>query len=403
MLALYQSGLSSNRLSFTSLLPFEDFENIYNDTIEKLESLPNIETFANLNVFERNNWGNDEIVPNEKARWINLQDGTPVYNPAMKYLPKNVQDAIDRGEIPQILSRSTLGRNSDRDFFVYSWEDASITKDKKAEMRKKGDFSYIKRGLFKRVKSGGEPFINTSKNKDYFIYQAVNAWGARERAQEFYDVEKPSMLDNGFIKVDNVAADERIVNLFMSKKSITARTEAPQPSSKSGIEYTPENITSLKPNEVFVFGSNDRGNHGKGAAKTALDKFGAIYNQASGRQGQSFAVRTKMYQDGNLLEYNKLRDENKKKMDSMTVQDLNNLRLEALTNPDIKYYVTQIGTKLAGRTVNQMKSFFERMNNKFGIPDNLILPKEFEVRKKLQNSQNKPGDLPSTNRSPKSC
>jgi hypothetical protein len=74
-----------------------------------------------------------------------------------------------------------------------------------------------------------------------------------------------------------------------------------------------------------------------------------------------------------------------------------------LANPDIKYYVTQIGTKLAGRTVDQMKSFFERMNNKFGIPDNLILPKEFEVRKKLQNSQNKPGDLPSTNRSPKSC
>ena len=159
-----------------------------------------------------------------------------------------------------------------------------------------------------------------------------------------------------------------------------SQAPAPQQPSSTAREYTPENITSLKPNEVFVFGSNDRGNHGAGAAKTAVDKFGAIYKQASGRQGQSFAVRTKMYQDGNLLEYNKLTEENKKNMDSMTVQDLNNLRLEALANPGTKYYVTQIGTKLAGRTVEQMKSFFERMNSKFGIPDNLILPKEFEVR-----------------------
>ena len=73
MLALYQSGLSVNRLSFTSLLPYEDFESIYNDTIQRLESLSNLETFANLNVFERNNWGNDDVVPYEKARWINLK------------------------------------------------------------------------------------------------------------------------------------------------------------------------------------------------------------------------------------------------------------------------------------------------------------------------------------------
>lgn len=34
-------------------------------------------------------------------------------------------------------------------------------------------------------------------------------------------------------------------------------------------------ITHLKENEIFVFGSNYAGIHGKGAAKTAL-KFGAI-------------------------------------------------------------------------------------------------------------------------------
>ena len=47
-------------------------------------------------------------------------------------------------------------------------------------------------------------------------------------------------------------------------------------------EYTPENITSLKPNEIFVFGSNTEGRHGSGTAKIAMDKFGAKYGQAEG-------------------------------------------------------------------------------------------------------------------------
>ena len=48
------------------------------------------------------------------------------------------------------------------------------------------------------------------------------------------------------------------------------------------MEYTPENINQLKPNEVFVFGSNLAGHHGGGAARAALQKFGAIMGQGVG-------------------------------------------------------------------------------------------------------------------------
>lgn len=44
---------------------------------------------------------------------------------------------------------------------------------------------------------------------------------------------------------------------------------------------------------IFVFGSNTEGRHGKGAALTAVEKFGANYGQAIGRQGQSYAIVTK--------------------------------------------------------------------------------------------------------------
>jgi hypothetical protein len=157
---------------------------------------------------------------------------------------------------------------------------------------------------------------------------------------------------------------------------------------KAKEEFTPEKLTkeNMPANGIFVFGSNDRGVHGLGAAKTAVEEFSAIRGQASGQQGKAFGIRTKMYQNNQLTKYTDLTSENKKVMDGMTVQDLNSLRLAAISNPTNKYYVTEIGTKLAGRTVEQMKDFFTRMNTTFGIPSNIVLPKSFEVR----NEQNTP-------------
>ena len=55
---------------------------------------------------------------------------------------------------------------------------------------------------------------------------------------------------------------------------------------------TPERITELQPNEIFVFGSNLEGMHGGGAAWTAYRKFGAIMGQGVGLQGQSYGIPT---------------------------------------------------------------------------------------------------------------
>ena len=55
---------------------------------------------------------------------------------------------------------------------------------------------------------------------------------------------------------------------------------------------TPERITELQPNEIFVFGSNLAGMHGGGAAYIAHRKFGAIMGQGVGLQGQSYAIPT---------------------------------------------------------------------------------------------------------------
>lgn len=55
---------------------------------------------------------------------------------------------------------------------------------------------------------------------------------------------------------------------------------------------TPEPVTALQPNEVFVFGSNPQGRHEGGAAAFALKHFGAQMGVGEGPQGQSYAIPT---------------------------------------------------------------------------------------------------------------
>jgi len=57
-------------------------------------------------------------------------------------------------------------------------------------------------------------------------------------------------------------------------------------------EYTPDRITELKLNELFVFGSNLAGAHGGGAARLAYERFGAVWGQGVGLQGRCYAIPT---------------------------------------------------------------------------------------------------------------
>lgn len=51
--------------------------------------------------------------------------------------------------------------------------------------------------------------------------------------------------------------------------------------------------TDLTLNQIYVFGSNTEGRHGRGSALIACQEFGAKYGQASGMQGRSYAIITK--------------------------------------------------------------------------------------------------------------
>ena len=222
-LSILQSGLSTSAISFTSLIPYDDFVEEYNEILSKLETLPNLEDFATLNVFERNNWNDDEIVPHKKAQWKTekQKDGklkTRYDNNALTILNTGANLAMKANTIPQVIKISTLSRESTKDIIVYSWEEIPAGKTR-AEMVKASDFSFIKKGLFKKVteqENGGDPLITYNRSGYTFIvYKAINAWGDSFRANEFYDGVNQSKIDNGFIKVDE-ASNEVINSAFMS-------------------------------------------------------------------------------------------------------------------------------------------------------------------------------------------
>lgn len=97
--------------------------------------------------------------------------------------------------------------------------------------------------------------------------------------------------------------------------------------------------------QIFVFGSNEAGVHGAGAAAFALER-GAVWGQGSGIQGSTYAIPTKDH-------------------------DIRTLRLSIITvyvnlfiqftkdNPNLKFFVTRVGCGLAGYTDNQIAPLFK--------------------------------------------
>ena len=196
-LAVLQSGLSKSPISYTSLLPYEDFEEIYNKTLSTLNKMPNLDDFYKLGVFQRNNWNNDDIVPYRKAKFKQNKNGDWFYANALNMKDQTIEDATNIGRIPQLMKLSSLARDANKDYIVYSWEIGN--KEEKAEMRKRGDYSYIKKALFKKVYNGTSPL--TTKNfygTDVYTYKQINAWGDGIKANEFYKVIKASVIPNGF-------------------------------------------------------------------------------------------------------------------------------------------------------------------------------------------------------------
>lgn len=115
------------------------------------------------------------------------------------------------------------------------------------------------------------------------------------------------------------------------------------------METTPDRLDHLPEGSVFVFGSNASGAHGGGAARVAVDRFGAIWGQGEGLQGQSYGLPT--------------------------MEGLDALRgaadrfvAFAESRPDLRFYLTKVGCGIAGHAESDIAPLFAES------PDTVVKP-----------------------------
>jgi hypothetical protein len=246
-----------------------------------------------------------------------------------------------------------------------------------AEVSKKEQDKTIKEAI-KAVEAGATILTD---NKGYTDASSYNTGEKR-----LYDNMKAKGYQYSEITVDN-----QVIGTW--SKPFT------QPSASVKREYTPENITSLKPNEVFVFGANTVGGHGGGTAGlaqrgisasnyTALptgtkgkwSEYGIVDKLMEGTEGKSFGIVTKAASiNGTSLKIGSRRSVPLSRIE----ESINALVKTANENPNLKFLVTKFGTNMAGFSIQEMKSLLQNKN----LTDNIILPEEFEVRSELLNSQ----------------
>lgn len=123
---------------------------------------------------------------------------------------------------------------------------------------------------------------------------------------------------------------------------------------------SPEPILELKDKEVFVFGSNEGGFHGKGAAKQAMT-WGAVWRQAEGLQGRTYGIPTK----------------DKAIKRTLTIGEIkpyvDRFIAFAKTREDLTFLVTEVGCGLAGLKPKDVAPLFKDAIE----VENIHLPKRF--------------------------
>lgn len=126
------------------------------------------------------------------------------------------------------------------------------------------------------------------------------------------------------------------------------------------MRITPDDIKKLEQGQIFVFGSNLSGRHGKGAAKTALG-WGAKWGQVSGLQGRTYGIPTK---DASIRR-------------TLTVIEIKPFVDEfiefAKNNTNMTFLVTEIGCGLAGHKQKDIAPLFINAVN----VENIYLPEKF--------------------------
>jgi len=267
-IALLQ-GTYQTSISIRNIMPVEDLSPIIKPIIDPLTSTEEIKSFSK-GAFYRNNWKDNTIVPTLQFTIDNEEREKPVYSPGRPkfYLSSQLPvgeigdfevyqyysplfptlelanlkiDSSDRRvlllnenynsdtvkydflKIPRVVTNKKTGEMIDLE------TGQSVSRTMFARQKAQGDLSLKNVFGYQKVKyANGEPLVTA---KGEHVYKLVNLYGDGQLVSEYYLDSRPSVLNNGTIKVDNEIPDANLIKFF-GPTTVAEETVVPSPATK---------------------------------------------------------------------------------------------------------------------------------------------------------------------------
>ena len=301
-------------------------QNRYKDTQQHLVSLLTFCDCCKEFVYEN--------VPVEEVKTLTREEyrpccSTPLYDAMGMSLNKLYNQISHEPDATAVVTIITDGmENASREF---SGKDIKALVDRLKD--KEGwNFSYI--GANQDVESVAKTIsISNTMSFSYDMEGMNMAWKKEKKS-------RMAMFDrmSGEFEVMACMSEPEERKRYMAKRNREEKNY--RDISEFTDRFTPDHITSLKPNEIFVFGSNLAGMHAGGAARVAVKEFGAVMGQGVGLQGQSYAIPTMQGGVETIEPY------------------VNEFFQFADCHPELTFLVTRIGCGIAGFTDEEIAPLF---------------------------------------------
>lgn len=296
IVGLVQSGWGKSPIYFSDIIPEEFTSPIISNAFDKYQNLSEDEKKAYLNKFVENFKYNESRTLGRKSkdylrepfRLMNYKNGVQETLDSVK--PVDTKITIENASLSlsNLENKGSLPMQPDNIEMIKSgrktqtirtqkFEDGIYTlpDGTKVELITLGQYTVQLNALNTAPSIVGKEIAGIKGIGEMYI--PLDEFAQAEGFKDWKDFVKNNKFSSGFIS----GGESRYVY------SIKPVVEQSQPKTYKG------QITKLEPNQIFVFGSNTEGRHGKGAALIAKEKFGAKYGQAEGLQGQSYAIITK--------------------------------------------------------------------------------------------------------------
>lgn len=234
-LAILQGSYQTS-VSIKNIIPIEDYAAIIKPVIDSLNATPEVNFFSR-GAFQRNNWKDDTVVPTynpvffgdveygEEHYPFEDEEGHEIYKYKSPVFPLNQFNRYNRAvmtidpiynplqvqydflKVPSIITA-----RDGRQISFLSGE--SIPPVEFIRRKAAGDTRFKEKFGYQKVKhSDGTPLLTP---KGEYVYKIINLWGDGQFVSEYYTDGRKSVLNNGTVKVDEIA-DADIIEFYTPK------------------------------------------------------------------------------------------------------------------------------------------------------------------------------------------